>query len=92
VTKTNDRFENALTALATLTDSQALLIKALREDYVRMEPRQLAELIVSKIMSNGDGRAASRLVLELPSGNNGGGWCRAALIDTVEDTIRQAIS
>jgi len=50
---------------------------------------KLSERIAKELMTNGAGEEAQRLVLELPDGRDGGGWCKQSVIDTIE-TILQA--
>jgi len=41
--------------------------------------KKLSDEIVEYLFSNGNGDKATRLVLELEDGSNGGGWSRAAV-------------
>lgn len=53
-----------------------------------VERRALAEHVVDTLCCNGAGERASRLVLELPDGRDGGGWGRLAAIDAVAKVLR----
>ena len=48
---------------------------------------QLAEKIVDRLMTSGDGQKAKRLVLELDLDRDGGGWCRKAAIAQVVEIL-----
>lgn len=52
-----------------------------------MERPLIAAAIADRLMTNGNGDVAIRLVLELPDGRDGGGRCRAAVIKTVLDML-----
>jgi len=51
--------------------------------------KSLAVRIAGELFINGAGEEAQRLVLELPTGGNGGGWCQKAVIDRVEAILRE---
>lgn len=44
----------------------------------------LANKIARDIFTNGAKKRANRLVLELPGGRNGGGWCEMAVADLID--------
>ena len=53
--------------------------------------REIAEAIADSLMTNGNEERAERLVLELPDGRDGGGWCRSSVVSTAEnELLRQA--
>jgi hypothetical protein len=52
---------------------------------------RLADEIVKSLFTNGDGWEAERLVLELPSGRDGGGWCPSAVRELIVAVVRQAL-
>ena len=45
--------------------------------------RRLANRIADMLLANGAGDKGKRLVIELPDGRDGGGWCRDAIIGQV---------
>jgi hypothetical protein len=47
----------------------------------------LAEQITDRLMTNGNGDKATRLVLELPGGRDGGGLCRRSVTREVLETL-----
>lgn len=63
------------------------LIRFAREYHEHMsakESEQLANKVADKLFINRSGDKAQRLVLELESGFNGGGWRKSAVIDVVK--------
>jgi hypothetical protein len=44
---------------------------------------------VEQLFRNGQGDYANRLVIELPGGVDGGGWCRQAVADVIRRAIRE---
>ena len=46
-----------------------------------------AEKIADRLFTNGSGEKAERLVLELSSKRDGGGWSRSAVIDQINEVI-----
>lgn len=52
-------------------------------DPAMIRRRKIAERIAQCLFTNGLNQAAARLVLEMPTGPNGGGWCRAAVVDQI---------
>jgi hypothetical protein len=55
-----------------------------------MNNKQLACEIAKHLFTNGAGKRAQRLVLELPNLQDGGGWCEAAVVDVIEDHLNAA--
>lgn len=53
------------------------------------EADKLARRITKKLFVNGFGDQATRLVLELENGRDGGGWCEEAVVDVIRDTINE---
>ena len=51
----------------------------------------LAKRIARQLFTNFAEQRAKRLVLEMPDGRMGGGWCEEAAADHILETIRQAI-
>ena len=51
---------------------------------------KVAAQIAEKLFTNGMGSKAQRLVLELPGGKDGGGWCKKAVIDVIDAALQQA--
>lgn len=51
-------------------------------------PRGFSDELIDRLFVNGSGERAARLVLELPGGRDGGGWCERA----VRDQIRAALN
>ena len=51
----------------------------------------LIEQVVDDLMTSGNGDKATRLVLSLEDGRDGGGWARRALQDRIRKTLTQAI-
>ncbi len=49
--------------------------------------RDLAKKIADALFTNGAGETAKRLVLELEEKRTGGGWCRSAVIDSIEEVL-----
>lgn len=54
--------------------------------------KRLAAEIVADLFCNGAGQEAKWLVLILPDGRDGGGWCREAATARVEGIIRMSTS
>lgn len=48
-----------------------------------MSNQQLAAKIADDLFTNGCDEKAERLVLELPNGRDGGGWCKQAVADRI---------
>jgi hypothetical protein len=62
-------------------------------DYPRkevMNNRELACKIANDLFTNGAGKHAQRLVLEMPGLKDGGGWCESAVADMIEDHLEAA--
>jgi len=57
---------------------------ALRQLLAYRESGALARSIADALFTNGAGKIAETLVLELADGCNGGGWCRAAVEGVIE--------
>lgn len=55
-----------------------------------MDIEKLANEIVEYLFSNGVGKRARRLVLELTDGRNGGGWGKEPMRDAIIDKIKAA--
>jgi hypothetical protein len=53
---------------------------------------ELADKIADSLFTDGDGQKAERLVLELPNGRNGGGWCRDAVRGVIQAAISEPIN
>jgi glucokinase len=53
--------------------------------------RRLSKRIARKLFTDGIGRVADRLVLEI-FGKDGGGWCESAVIDQIEKVLRKSAS
>lgn len=51
----------------------------------------LAERIADRLFTNGIGEKADRLVLELPGKRDGGGWCKEAVRDQIEQMFLEAM-
>lgn len=49
--------------------------------------RELANRIAEKLFTNGWGKRAERLVLELPDGSDGGGWCEKSAAHEIERVL-----
>lgn len=54
-----------------------------------MNNRELAEAIAKRLFTNGAEQVAERLVLELPGGRDGGGWCQKAAEDQIEKVLNE---
>lgn len=56
-----------------------------------MTPEQIAEQwagrIADDLFTNGNNEHGSRLVLELPDGRDGGGWCESAVRDHIKTEL-----
>lgn len=52
-----------------------------------MTTNEIVEDILDRIMTNGNGNKAYRLVLELPNGRDGGGMCRPNLAREIRSAI-----
>jgi hypothetical protein len=50
--------------------------------------RELAKAAANELFRNGSGQIASRLVMELPGGRNGGGYCHAAVVEVIAQVLR----
>ena len=50
---------------------------------------KISERIAEKLFTNGGGEKAQRLVLELPDGKDGGGWCKRAVVDVIDAVLQQ---
>jgi hypothetical protein len=57
-----------------------------------MDNRQLACKIADHLFTNGSGKHAQRLVLELPGLKDGGGWCESAVVDVIDDALKSDLS
>lgn len=55
-----------------------------------MNNEELAQAIVDDLFENTFGAKAERLVLELPGGGNGGGWCKSAAKDRILERLSEA--
>ena len=44
--------------------------------------------IAERLFTNGAGKKAQRLILELPGGSHGGGWCKQAVMDVINDILK----
>lgn len=51
-----------------------------------------AERIADALMRNAFGDVAERLILELPDGRDGGGRCRAAIVQEVDRILKEKAS
>jgi hypothetical protein len=55
---------------------------------------EIADDVIKALFTNGAGQTASRLVLELENGRNGGGWgyrpARDFIVDVIEKHIARA--
>jgi hypothetical protein len=51
--------------------------------------RRLAEKIADSLLVNGAAEKAQRLVLELKPGSDGGGLCRQAIVDRVDEILNR---
>jgi hypothetical protein len=58
---------------------------------VRKRNRRLAEKIADSLLVNGAAEKAQRLVLELKPGQDGGGLCRGAIVDRVEELLNRSL-
>jgi hypothetical protein len=58
---------------------------------MHLTPDVLAKRIARRLFVNGSREHASRLVLELPNKQSGGGWCEEAAADQIEREICRAI-
>ena len=47
-----------------------------------------SEEIANILFCNGMGQVASRLVLELPDGEDGGGWCKKAVVEVIDNALQ----
>jgi len=56
------------------------------------DARKLAQLIANRLFTNGMGEEAHRLVLELTGKRDGGGWCKQAVVDQIEDALQAQLS
>ena len=52
---------------------------------------EIAEFIVDDLFRTGNGEVASRLVLELPDGGNGGGWSKAGARSRIKDILEAEV-
>jgi hypothetical protein len=55
-----------------------------------MDNRQLACKIAEDLFTNGAGKRAQRLVLEMPDLRNGGGWIESAVTSVIEKHLNAA--
>ena len=55
-----------------------------------MNTKKIAQQIANQLFKNGRGEKAKRLVLELKGGLNGGGWCKSAVVDVIENCLVKA--
>ena len=53
--------------------------------------RMVAESIADALFKNAFGEEAVRLKLVLPNGEDGGGWCKSAVIDRIEATLDRRV-
>jgi hypothetical protein len=58
---------------------------------VRKRNRRLAERIADSLLVNGAAEKAQRLVLEIKPGSDGGGLCRSAIVDRVEEILNRGV-
>lgn len=61
------------------------------DDKVKMDHQKLAATIADDLFTNGNGDEADHLVLELPNGRNGGGWCKSAVAGRIERAMNAAV-
>jgi len=54
-----------------------------------MSDEELAKAIARAIFTTGSGQHAARLVLELPDGRDGGGWCEESVVDQILKVLQQ---
>ena len=52
-----------------------------------MKKAEIAKQIADRLFTNGTGDEATRLVLELPGKRDGGGWCRRAVEDRIDEVL-----
>ena len=52
---------------------------------------KIAQEIADDLFTNGFGEKASRLVLELADGRDGGGWGKKPAIDRIKDILKKHI-
>jgi hypothetical protein len=52
-----------------------------------MNNRQLACEIAKSLFTNGAGKRAHRLVLEMSNGSNGGGWIESSVARVIEEHL-----
>jgi len=50
--------------------------------------RTLAKRIAQSLFTNAYHQEAQRLVLEMPNGQDGGGWCKSAATDYIERLLK----
>lgn len=60
-------------------------------DGLRIDTQSVAREIADDLFRNGGGQVAERLVLELPDGREGGGWCHSAAIDRIATILQASI-
>ena len=49
--------------------------------------REIARAVAAVLLRNGNGDVGKRLVIELETGREGGGWCRAAIEGQVQAVV-----
>lgn len=57
-------------------------ITSLRIDRDRIGIQRLA-IEIANVLFRSDGENADRLILELPNGRDGSGWCKEAVVDQI---------
>jgi len=62
-------------------------LKCQKQKMESKEKHKKAVEIAEKLFTNGMDQKAKRLVLELESGADGGGWCKQAVIDLIADSL-----
>jgi hypothetical protein len=50
--------------------------------------KKLASEIIKELSTNGTGKQARRIVLEMPDGSDGGGWALYAAQSKIEEILR----
>jgi hypothetical protein len=60
------------------------------KDEDAMDNRELACKIADYLFTNGAGKHAQRLVLEMPGLQDGGGWCESAVASVIEEHLSAA--
>ena len=54
-----------------------------------MSNEELAKSIARTLFTNGQGKHAQRLVLEIPGVKDGGGWCEQAVVDQILKALEE---